>query len=140
MPFVEGQGRGVVDGSLEHHPFATAFGEASLGGVQEFRTHSEAPRVGQNVDRDDVSDSPASDFGDDETENRFSCFRFRHQREGTAMANVKLQLRLGIGDTRWKTFLVDFPQGVEILVAKVAQLKSHPDIVAAELERFRTCT
>src|SRR6185437_4522099 len=58
-------------------------------------------------------------------------FVFRHQRKGKGPAHIEGQLDAGVGDARGKTFLVNGPQLLEIVLAEVADAEGHPAIVAA---------
>jgi hypothetical protein len=55
MTFVEGKSGGIIDGGLQHHACALAGSEAVFGGGEKMGANSEAARVRQNVNGNDVA-------------------------------------------------------------------------------------
>ena len=116
--------------------------KAMFGGFQEERTDAEAAGWGDYVDGDDVASSAGGALSDDEAGDvDVTCcegFRLpvsgfpslraglhRDQGKGCGTAHVEAQFGAGVGNSGGKAGLVDAPEGVEILVLKVANGIGH---------------
>src|ERR1051326_3105851 len=78
-----------------------------------------------------MSDGPA--VRHDETADILFLSITRDQRERSVVADVSFQLRTGIGNSGWKAFLVNAPEGFEVFGFEVAEDERHAAIVAAHV-------
>ena len=126
---VESQGGQIVDGSLQGNRLRPCDAETILGRDQQGRPHPFPARSRTNVDGDDMAGG--SGMRHDESPGSIVPRVNRHQCEGSPASNVGLQFLFGIRNSRGETFLVQAPQGFEIVRPEVAYLDGHGDIVSA---------
>src|SRR5581483_3152885 len=88
MAFVERQGRLVVHRRLERDRMGTPSAQPFFGFLKQFRPNPEPPRLSNHINGDDVSDSAATRFSHQKSENgariAFPIDGFGDQREGAA--------------------------------------------------------
>ena len=102
---------------------AVSSAQTNFCGLKESRTDTGATSLWKNVDSDDVSYSALVGFGDDETDR--SGARLGHDGEGIATFDVGPELDPRVRDPRKEALLIDFPEGLEVLGAKIAEGEVH---------------
>jgi hypothetical protein len=142
VPFIESDGRGIVNSSFKAHGLAGRFHEALLSSKKQPCSQSGTPIFRQNVDADDVAHAPATAFGNDEAGYPFKFCRILSRcisgqgdnGKGPSALHICGQLTARIRNPWIKAFLVNLPEGIEILGPEWTQYDLHAAIVAGILQ------